>query len=253
MFPDTPPPTTDSTVAQSLKLEILLEDGPLIAVNKPAGLLTQGVPHAQPSLEGLVKAYLKQKLAKPGNVYLGVPHRLDRPVSGIVLFAKNSKSAARLAEQFRERSIRKVYLAVTETMPQPTEGRLIDWLLKDPEAAHVTVVPPETAQARQAILDYQVLAVHAGRALVQIELHTGRMHQIRVQLASRGWHILNDREYGAKLSGIDDAAYDPQSTPIGLHAWRLVLKHPIRYDALRLEAPLPLYWQDYGFKIPCES
>src|SRR5437868_2697629 len=93
--------------AQHLPLDILLEDGPLIALNKPAGLLTQGVPNAQPSLESQVKAYLKAKMGKPGNVYLGVPHRLDRPVSGVVIFAKNSKAAARLAEQFRERSLSK--------------------------------------------------------------------------------------------------------------------------------------------------
>ena len=99
-------------------MEILLEDGPLIAVNKPAGLLTQGVPHGQTSLESQVKQYLREKYAKPGNVYLGVPHRLDRPVSGIVVFARNSKGAARLAEQFRERSVEKFYLAVTEKVPE---------------------------------------------------------------------------------------------------------------------------------------
>jgi 23S rRNA pseudouridine1911/1915/1917 synthase len=231
-------------------LDILLEDGPLIAVNKPAGLLTQGVPHAQPSLEGRVKAYLKQKLAKPGNVYLGVPHRLDRPVSGIVIFAKNSKAAARLAEQFRERSIRKVYLAITETVPVPTEGTLVDWLLKDAEAAHVNVVSEGTDGARHAVLDYEVIAVKDGRALIQIELHTGRMHQIRVQFASRGWPIIDDCQYGAKLSSEQVTNYDPQKSPIALHAWRLILKHPVRYDVIRIEAPLPSTWSRFGFVLP---
>ena len=249
METDFTPPNKPSEQPLS-ELDILLEDGPLIAVNKPPGLLTQGVPHAQPSLEGRVKAYLKQKLAKPGNVYLGVPHRLDRPVSGIVIFAKNSKAAARLAEQFRERSIQKIYLAVTETVPIPSEGRLVDWLLKDAEAAHVSVVSEGTEDARQAVLDYAVIAVKEGRALIQIELHTGRMHQIRVQLASRGWPIIDDRQYGAALSSEQEASYDPQKTPIALHAWRLLLKHPVRYDAVRLEAPVPTAWSRFGFVLP---
>ena len=247
MSPEPPPPSAETNPPLPAELNILLEDGPQIAVNKPAGLLTQGVPHAQPSHEGRVKAYLKQKLAKPGNVYLGVPHRLDRPVSGIVIFAKNSKAAARLAEQFRERSIRKIYLAVTETVPHPSEGTLVDWLRKDAESAHVTVVSEATDQAKKAVLDYQVLAVQSGRALVQIELHTGRMHQIRVQLASRGWPIIDDRQYGATLSEEQAADYDPQTSPIALHAWRLILKHPIRYDTIQLEAPVPSYWSRYGF------
>lgn len=233
-----------------LPLDILLDDGPLIALNKPAGLLTQGVPNAQPSLESQVKAYLKAKMGKPGNVYLGVPHRLDRPVSGVVVFAKNSKAAARLAEQFRERSLSKIYLAVTENIPQPTEGTLVDWLLKDAVNAHVTVVSKETAEAKQAVLDYQVVAVNNNRALVKIELHTGRMHQIRVQFASRGWPIMDDRQYGATVVAESSDVYDPRTSPIALHAWRLRLKHPVRYDLVQLEAPLPANWSHYGFVLP---
>ena len=250
MSSDHPPKIAESSARPRPSLDILLEDGPLIALNKPAGLLTQGVPQAQPSLEGHVKAYLKQKLAKPGNVYLGVPHRLDRPVSGVVIFAKNSKAAARLAEQFRERSIRKIYLAVIESIPEPTEGTLIDWLLKDAETAHVTVASEETANAKRAVLDYEVIAVKNDRALVQIELHTGRMHQIRVQFASRGWPIVDDRQYGATLSADDEVNYNSLLSPIALHAWRLILKHPVRYDAIRLEAPLPENWSRYGFVVP---
>lgn len=230
--------------------EILLEDGPLIVVNKPPGLLTQGVPNAQESLESQVKSWLKQKYAKPGNVYLGVPHRLDRPVSGIVLFAKNSKAAARLAEQFRERTVRKIYLAVTEQVPEQPEGNLTDWLLKDAQAAHVTVVPPGTSNAKIAVLDYAVLAVNSGRALVQVELHTGRMHQIRVQLASRGWHIAGDCQYGSANTNRSESDGGGQYPGIGLHAWRMTVKHPIRYDTLQLEAPVPPHWSDYGFVIP---
>ena len=235
---------------QAPQLAILLEDGPLIAINKPAGLLTQGVPDAHPSLDQQVKSYLKSKLNKPGNVYLGVPHRLDRPVSGIVIFAKNSKAAARLAEQFRERSLRKFYLAVTERVPEPTEGSLCDWLLKDAENAHVSVVSKGTESARHAELYYEVIAVTDGRALVQIELHTGRMHQIRVQFASRGWPIVGDQQYGATTAFDPSVAYDRRSSPIALHAWRLQLKHPIRYDAIDLKAPLPAEWSRFGFTEP---
>lgn len=227
-----------------MDLDILLEDGPLIAVNKPAGLLTQGVPHGHPTLEATVKQYLRQKYSKPGNVYLGVPHRLDRPVSGVVVFARNSKAAARLAEQFRDRSVRKFYLAITDGVPEEPAGRLIDWLLKDAAAAHVTVVQPQTEGAREAVLDYRLLAQSDGRALLEIELHTGRMHQIRVQLASRGWNIVGDCQYGASLA--PEATYDRLSSPIALHARRLCLAHPIRYDHIELNAPVPTDWHRFG-------
>ncbi len=236
--------------AQQWPLDILLEDGPLIALNKPAGLLTQGVPDALPTLEGQIKSYLKQKLAKPGNVYLGVPHRLDRPVSGVVIFAKNSKAAARLAEQFRERTIRKTYLAVTESVPATSEGSLVDWLLKDAASAHVTVVTEETEGAKQAVLEYEVIAVRDGRALLKIELHTGRMHQIRVQFASRGWYIEGDSQYGATGTGKASGAGDLRTSAIALHAWQLVLKHPVRYDRIRLNAPPPAAWNRFGFIVP---
>jgi 23S rRNA pseudouridine1911/1915/1917 synthase len=228
-----------------MDLDILLEDGPLIAVNKPAGLLTQGVPHGHPTLEANVKQYLREKYNKPGNVYLGVPHRLDRPVSGIVVFAKNSKAAARLAEQFRNRAVRKFYLAVTEGVPDQPAGRLADWLLKDAAAAHVTVVERGIEGAREAILDYQLLAACDDTALLEIELHTGRMHQIRVQLATRGWNIVGDFQYGARMHQ-GAASYDRLNSPIALHARRLCLAHPIRYDSIELNAPVPADWSRFG-------
>ncbi len=231
-------------------LDVLCEDGPLIAVNKPAGLLTQGVPQGHPTLERCVKEFLRQKYDKPGNVYLGIPHRLDRPVSGVMVFARNSKAAARLAEQFRDRSVSKCYVAVTETVPSPREGRLVDWLLKDAVAAHVSVVAPGTCGAKEAVLEYKILAERDGRALVEIELHTGRMHQIRVQLGSRGWPIVGDRQYGANLSDDEIYEYDPLSSPIALHARRLSLFHPIRYDRMELKAPFPETWNQYGFDLP---
>lgn len=225
---------------------ILLEDGPLIAVNKPAGLLTQGVPGGIPTIESWLKAYLKEKYGKPGNVYLGIPHRLDRPVSGVMVFARNSKAAARLAEQFQQRTVRKQYLCVTNGIPDPPAAHLTDWLLKDAEAAHVTVVAEESAAAKRAELSYEVLAALGSQALVRVELHTGRMHQIRVQLAHRGWCIIGDRQYGApgEISSLDDRP--PRPASIALHAHRLELSHPVRYDRLSLTASIPSTWTALG-------
>jgi 23S rRNA pseudouridine1911/1915/1917 synthase len=224
-------------------LQVLCEDGPLLAFNKPAGVLTQGVPQGVPTLEGQVRQYLKTKYDKPGNVYLGIPHRLDRPVSGVIVFARNSKAAARLAEQFRERQVRKFYRAVTEAVPEVEQNTLTDWLLKDAEQSHVEVVPPDTPAARECVLRYRTLAVHAGRALLEIELLTGRMHQIRVQLASRGWPIVGDVKYGAASPWLETPD-DPRANPIALHAHRLELRHPIRYDEMAITAPVPECWSD---------
>lgn len=230
-------------------IEILLEDGPLLAVNKPAGLITLGVPTGVPTLVDEVKAYLKTTYEKPGNVYLGVPHRLDRPVSGVMVFARNSKCAARLAEMFRNRSVRKVYVAVLEQVPPEPAGELRDWLLKHPEAAQVSVVPAETPQAREAILHYRTLhqfapdAAHfPNAAVVEIELLTGRMHQIRAQFGNRGCPVLGDVQYGG--SGVWPAprSSDPRTQPIALHAREITLPHPIRYEQVTIVAPWPADW-----------
>lgn len=229
-----------------MNLQVLLEDGPLLAVNKPAGLLTMGLRAdlGVPTLEALVRDWIRQKYSKPGNVYLGIPHRLDRPVSGVVVFGRNSKVAARLAEQFRDRQVRKTYWAIVEAAPDQSEGELVDWLLKRPDVAHVDVVPPETPQARRAVLSYRVLpaVLPDNQRLIEIDLQTGRMHQIRVQLASRGWPILGDVQYGAStpLAGIE--VLDARQGVIALHARRLTLLHPIRYDAVTIEAVLPDWW-----------
>src|SRR5262245_8960059 len=138
-------------------LDILCEDGPLLAVNKPPGLLTLGAIPGVPTLERQVKEYLREKYHKPGNVYLGIPHRLDRPVSGVVVLARNSKAAPRLAEQFRERQVRKVYWALVEEAPEPAEGELVDWLRKVPDKAHVEIVLEGAPGAREARLTYRTL------------------------------------------------------------------------------------------------
>lgn len=250
-------PESSSTV-----FDVLLEDGPLLAVNKPAGLLTLGAGPGIPTLERLVKAWLKARFDKPGNVYLGIPHRLDRPVSGVMVFARNSKTAARLAEQFRDRQVRKVYWALTSQPPEPAAGELVDWLLKVPGEARVDVVEAGAPGAREARLTYRTLDRGASRSgassgsedsppaaprptLLEIELHTGRMHQIRVQLARRGWHVLGDVQYGAApLVSAADLA--PRESPIALHARSLTLLHPIRYEPLTITAPLPPLWDQLG-------
>ena len=227
--------------------QILLEDGPLLGVFKPAGLLTQGVPGGIPTVEGWVKDYLRQKYQKPGNVYLGIPHRLDRPVSGVMVFARNSKAAARLAEQFRERTVRKWYLCVVEGTPPAEGGLLRDWLLKDAEAAHVTVVAEGTPQARLAELRYEVRESREGRSLVRVELLTGRMHQIRVQLASRGWPIVGDQQYGSThVIQSPEMPAEWRGDVVLLHSERLELQHPVRYDPLCLQAPPPNFWRSTG-------
>src|SRR4051794_15212334 len=176
---------------------ILYEDNHCIAVAKPAPLLTQGVPPGIPTLEAQVKAYLKDKYHKSGNVYLGIPHRLDRPVSGVVLFARSSKAAARLAEQFHGRQVRKVYWALVDGDVTRVEGVWEDWLLKIKDEARSLRVAAETPGARQAVLAYRCLHRVDGGTLLEIEPHTGRMHQIRVQAASRGWPVRGDVLYGS--------------------------------------------------------
>ncbi len=233
-------------IALDEPLEILLDDGPVLAVNKPAGLLTQGVPHGIPSLESKVKAYLKERFGKPGNVYLGVPHRLDRPVSGVIVFARNSKSARRLAEQFQQRQVRKIYWGVVEQPPEPAAGTLTDWILKLPEAARAEIVTAETPGARECSLTYRVLGAVADRCLLEIEPLTGRMHQIRVQLARRGWHLDGDFAYGATTGLLAQRLADPRAEPIALHARSLTFLHPVRYDSLTVTAPLPANWSTLG-------
>ncbi len=225
---------------------VVLEDGPVVAVDKPAGLLTQA-PAGVPSLEAEVKAWLKQRFDKPGNVYLGIPQRLDRAVSGVIVFARNSKAAARLAEQFEKRQVRKVYWAIVTGRPTPADGMLTDWLLKLPEQSRAEIVTANTPAGRECRLSYRVLATRESElwgehSLLEVEPHTGRMHQIRVQLAGRGWPILGDGQYGSTRRLVDPPLEDQRAEPIALHARSLTFQHPVRYDSLTVTAPPPSYW-----------
>ncbi|MBC8290520.1 MAG: RNA pseudouridine synthase [Planctomycetes bacterium] len=220
---------------------LLLEDGPLIAVNKPVGFLTEGPVGGPPSIVNDTKAWLASKYEKPGNVYLGIPHRLDRATSGVLVFGKNSKVSRRLSEQFFERAVTKKYLAILDEPPDPAEGLLVDWLRKDRERAISEVVAPDSENAKEARLEYRTLGPIDGGALVEVTLITGRMHQIRVQFASRGWPVIGDTKYGGReWEPTDDSGLPAER--IALHARSLTLKHPIRYDDVTIEAAMPAHW-----------
>src|ERR1051325_8396416 len=209
-------------------LHILFEDNHVLALAKPAALLTQGVPPGIPTLEAQVKAYLKEKNDKAGNVYLGIPHRLDRPVSGVVVFARNSKAARRLAEQFQQRQVTKVYWAAVEGGVPPEEGAWEDWLRKLPEEARSERAEPGTPGARQAVLNFRRLQACAGGTLLELRPQTGRSHQLRLHTSPRGRPARGDELYGAKLP-FGPPAPLPRDRAIALHARSLTFLHPIRY------------------------
>ena len=226
-------------------LTILFEDNHCLAVAKPAGLLTQGVPSGIPTLEALVKAYLKERYHKPGNVYLGIPHRLDRPVSGVVVFARQTRSAQRLAEQFQRRQVTKIYWAAVEGEVRPEEGTWQDWLRKLPDEARTEPAEAGAAGAKAAVLTYRRLRPCDGGTLLEVRPETGRMHQIRVQAARRGWPVRGDPLYGAKLP-FGPPAELPRDRAIALHARSLTFLHPIRYEPVTVVAPLPAAWREIG-------
>src|SRR5947209_2695156 len=177
--------------------EVLYEDNHCLAVLKPAGVVSAHYQGREETLDRAVKAYLKEKYHKPGNVFLGVVHRLDRPVSGVLLFARTSKAADRLARQFREGTVEKVYWAVVEGDVERTAGSLEDWLRKDRTLGRVEVVEPRAPGARQALLHYQQRARHGGLTWLDVRPQTGRTHQLRVQLAHHGHPIYGDAKYGS--------------------------------------------------------
>ena len=222
--------------------KILHEDYHLIALNKPAPLLTQA-PEGIPSLEAMVKSYIKQKFDKPAGVYLGIPHRLDRPVSGVVVFARNSKSAQRIHDQFQNRRVTKIYWALVEGSLHPAQGEWINWLRKLPEESRTEVVEPHSPQAKEAITRYRVLQHLEDRTLVELTPRTGRMHQLRIQAAFRGHPIIGDDLYGSKLN-FGSPAELFRDRIIALHARSLELEHPFRKETLILQAPLSRDWPE---------
>jgi 23S rRNA pseudouridine1911/1915/1917 synthase len=229
----------------SSQLEILYEDNHLLAVSKPPGVATMGVPDERKTVLDFAKAYIKERYEKPGNVYLGVVSRLDAPVTGVLLFARTSKAASRLNQAFRENQVRKTYLAMVEGLIHPKSSRCHDWLAKDSRHRRMHVVRPENPEAKEAVLQYRFLKRFQNQSLLEIELVTGRKHQIRLQLASRGYPIVGDRKYGARTSFTSSQRND-ETSAIALHAASLELTHPVRNEAIRLSAPLPLTWRQFG-------
>ena len=209
-------------------VNILYEDNHVIALVKPPGLATMGLPSGQETLLTQAKEYLKKKYAKPGEVYLGVVSRLDVPVSGIVLFARTSKAAARLNDQFRAHTVEKIYAALVEGAIAPLEAECVDHLCEDKR--HRTVFRSQSGEGKEARLRYRKLWQVNQCSLIEIELETGRKHQIRIQLAARGFPIQGDIKYGAKLSFPGG---------IALHAWKLTFSHPTTKERIELTAPLP--------------
>jgi 23S rRNA pseudouridine1911/1915/1917 synthase len=225
-------------------LDILFEDNHCLAIAKPAGAVSAHFQGSETTLDRAVKAYLKQKYHKPGNVYLGVVHRLDRPVSGVLLFARTSKAAARLSEQFREGRVQKVYWAVVEGQIERAQSRLEGWLLRDEASGRMVVTPVEEPGARAASLHFQVLGGYEpsgtpparALSLLEVLLETGRRHQIRAQLAGHGHPIYGDAKYGSAHRF---------GRAIALHARSLAFEHPVRRDRITLTARFPGVWRHH--------
>jgi 23S rRNA pseudouridine1911/1915/1917 synthase len=215
-------------------IDVLYEDNHILAVNKPAMLATMGVAEDVPSLLNDAKEFLKRKYQKPGNVYVGIVSRLDGPVTGVVLLAKTSKAAARLSEAFRTRKVRKAYLAAVEGRPAERAATLEHYLRKDERHRKVHATHAGAEGAQLARLSYRTLRSEGEVSLLEVELETGRKHQIRVQLSKSGHAIVGDRKYGSLR---------PFPQGIALHAALLELEHPVRHTPLTIEAPLPTSWR----------
>lgn len=212
-----------------MRLNVLFLDNHLLVVEKPAAILSQADETGDRDMLTMAKAYLKKRFDKPGKVFLGLVQRLDRPVSGILVFARTSKAAARLAHQFRERQVRKRYLAIVAGDPG-TGDDWTDWVVKDCRGSRIA--SPNHARAKQAHLTWRNLGREGALSLVEIELHTGRRHQIRVQFASRGFPLLGDTRYGSDLS------FDGRN--LALHCHSLGLEHPVKrmWTSWRLTPPV---------------
>ncbi|MBR4520449.1 MAG: RluA family pseudouridine synthase [Paludibacteraceae bacterium] len=226
-------------------MEVLYEDNHIIAVNKAPGEIVQGDKTGDKPLSDMLKEYIKVKYNKPGEVFLGVPHRLDRPTSGVVLFARTSKALTRLSEMFKEKSltpnpsihqsinpsINKIYWAIVQGAPKQPEGHLENWLVRNEAQNKSYIAKPGAKDAKLAILNYRTLATGDHYTLLEIELLTGRHHQIRCQLAAIGCPIKGDLKYGARRSNPDGS--------ICLHARQITFVHPVKKETVTITAPVP--------------
>jgi len=212
-------------------MTILYEDNHIIAVNKSTSEIVQGDKTGDQPLSETIKLYLKEKYNKPGEVFLGVTHRLDRPVSGVVLFAKTSKALTRLNEMFRTQEVKKTYWAIVKEKPANPEGRLEHYLTRNEKQNKSTAFDTERSDAKKAALTYRLIAHSDTYYLLEVQLETGRHHQIRCQLAKMGCPIKGDLKYGF-----------PRSNPnggISLHARSVEFIHPVSKEKIHLTAPVP--------------
>lgn len=212
-------------------MNVIYEDNHIILVNKASSEIVQGDKTGDTPLSETVKQYIKEKYHKPGNVFLGVTHRLDRPVSGLVLFARTSKALSRLNEMFKTKEIKKTYWAIVKNQPPAPAGELVHWLLRNEKQNKSYAYDREVKDSKKAILDYKVIGRSEHYYLLEINLQTGRHHQIRCQLAKMGCPIKGDLKYGAQRSNPDGS--------ICLHARRIEFVHPVSKEKMSFEAPVP--------------
>ena len=212
-------------------MNVIYEDNHIIVVNKESGEIVQGDKTGDAPLSDIVKAYIKEKYRKPGNVFLGVTHRLDRPVSGLVIFAKTSKALSRLNEMFRKGEIHKTYWAIVKNKPKERQGRLTHWIVRNEKQNKSYAYDNEVKDSKKAVLDYRLLASGDNYHILEIHLLTGRHHQIRCQLSAMGCPIKGDLKYGAQRSNPDGS--------ISLLSRYVEFVHPVSKEAITLDAPLP--------------
>ena len=225
-------------------MTVLYEDNHIIAVNKTCNEIVQGDKTGDMPLSEMVKAYIKEKYDKPGEVFLGVTHRLDRPTSGVVLFARTSKALTRLNEMFRSHEqIKKTYWAIVQGCPKQLEARLENYLTRNERLNKSFIAKPGAKEAKQAVLSYRTLARGENYTLLEIDLETGRHHQIRCQLASIGCPVKGDLKYGAKRSNQDGG--------ICLHARKIEFIHPVKKEPICILAPVPAdsLWQQLSASV----
>lgn len=212
-------------------MTVVYEDNHIIIVNKTASEIVQGDKTGDTPLSETVKLYLKEKYQKPGNVFIGVTHRLDRPVSGLVVFAKTSKALTRLNEMFRTSEVKKTYWAVVKNAPKEPEGELVHFLVRNEKQNKSYAYDKEVPKSKKAILDYRLVGRSENYYLLEVDLKTGRHHQIRCQLAKMGCPIKGDLKYGAQRSNPDGS--------ICLHARMVKFMHPVSKELIELTAPVP--------------
>ena len=212
-------------------MTVVYEDNHIIVVNKTASEIVQADKTGDTPLSETVKQYLKEKYQKPGNVFLGVTHRLDRPVSGLVIFAKTSKALTRLNEMFRAGEVKKTYWAVVKNAPKESEGELVHFLVRNEKQNKSYAYDKEVPNSKKAVLDYRLIGRSENYYLLEVDLKTGRHHQIRCQLAKMGCPIKGDLKYGAKRSNPDGS--------ISLLSHHIEFTHPVSKETISIESPLP--------------